>query len=186
MAASSTLSHLRFLLVSKINFLLDRVCFFIQKSKNGLCKCNHNFFTRWSSISSQGFMDHEWTRPTGNFGTLKNHVLGRKRSPGSVVRWSLFKVEYAQESVERGSIAVGIKGANCIVLGTEKKSQSSSLMMGRTMSKICFIDRKGEIKILKKISKMSFHLKFSIEKCLFCIWILTFKNSEKFILISIR
>jgi len=52
----------------------------------------------------------------------------------------LFQVEYAQESVERGSIAVGIKGANCIVLGTEKKSQSSSLMMGRTMSKICFID----------------------------------------------
>jgi 20S proteasome subunit alpha 4 len=52
----------------------------------------------------------------------------------------LFQVEYAQESVERGSIAVGIKGADCIVLGTEKKSQSSSLMMGRTMSKICFID----------------------------------------------
>ena len=52
----------------------------------------------------------------------------------------LFQVEYAQESVERGSIAVGIKGTNCIVLGTEKKSQSSSLMMGRTMSKICFID----------------------------------------------
>ena len=66
----------------------------------------------------------------------------------SVILESLPKVEYAQESVERGSIAVGIKGANCIVLGTEKKSQSSSLMMGRTMSKICFIDRKGEFLVI--------------------------------------
>lgn len=52
----------------------------------------------------------------------------------------LFQVEYAQESVERGSIAIGIKGGKCIVLGAEKKSQSSSLQLGRTMSKICFID----------------------------------------------
>ena len=163
--------------------------FLIQKSKNGLCKCNYNFFTRWSSVSSQGFMDQEsWTWLSENFDS--------SGISESVVRWSLFKVEYAQESVERGSIAVGIKGANCIVLGTEKKSQSSSLMMGRTMSKICFIDRKGEIKnqILvifsdMKFSKIRRYLKFSIKKRLFWIWIWNFEtneNSEKFILISIR
>ena len=33
----------------------------------------------------------------------------------------LFQVEYAQEAVERGSITVGIKGDDCIVMGVEKR-----------------------------------------------------------------
>ena len=34
----------------------------------------------------------------------------------------IFQVEYALEAVKRGTCAVGVKGANCVVLGCERRS----------------------------------------------------------------
>ncbi|XP_060647466.1 proteasome subunit alpha type-7-1-like [Drosophila nasuta] len=51
----------------------------------------------------------------------------------------LLQVEYAQEAVRRGLSAVGVRGANCIVLGVEKKS-GARLQEDRTVRKVCALD----------------------------------------------
>lgn len=51
----------------------------------------------------------------------------------------LFQVEYAMEAVKRGSAVVGVLGADCVILGVEKKS-TASLQETRTIRKIAKLD----------------------------------------------
>lgn len=51
----------------------------------------------------------------------------------------LFQVEYAMEAVKRAGATVGIRGADCIILGVERKAVAQ-LQDARTARKITRLD----------------------------------------------
>jgi len=51
----------------------------------------------------------------------------------------LFQVEYAMEAVKKGSTAVGVRGANVVVMALEKQ-EAKKLQDTRTVRKICMLD----------------------------------------------